>query len=357
MGQTLSEPITEKHTTQGASKRFLFAASGMQGWRISMEDAHTTETTIGDPNAQIGFFAVFDGHGGPAVARFSGTELHKRIIEREHFKKGAYHDALKDGFLALDDELRHHPEFEHDPSGCTAVAALITPENIYVGNAGDSRAVLATGGQTIAMSFDHKPGNPEEQYRIMAAGGFVEFGRVNGNLALSRAIGDFEFKQNPDLPPEKQIVTANPDIQERALGNDDEFLIMACDGIWDCVSNEECVSYVRRQIALGKRLPAICEELMEACLAHDAELGGVGCDNMTVILVAFLNGRSEDEWYAWMADKYALDGPVTIEFAGRPVVLSHPIAAADALANSTADAHDDEENDHNEVNEVAHKSG
>lgn len=69
-----------------------------------------------------------------------------------------------------------------------------------------------------------------EKSRICAAGGFVDFGRVNGNLALSRAIGDFEFKKSADLPPESQIVTAFPDVSIHDVSDDDEFLVIACDG-------------------------------------------------------------------------------------------------------------------------------
>jgi protein phosphatase PTC2/3 len=69
-----------------------------------------------------------------------------------------------------------------------------------------------------------------EKARITAAGGFVDFGRVNGNLALSRAIGDFEFKKSAELAPEQQIVTAYPDVVVHEMGDDDEFLVIACDG-------------------------------------------------------------------------------------------------------------------------------
>ena len=70
-----------------------------------------------------------------------------------------------------------------------------------------------------------------EKARISAAGGFVDFGRVNGNLALSRAIGDFEFKKSADLSPEQQIVTAFPDVITHEVSSDDEFLVIACDGM------------------------------------------------------------------------------------------------------------------------------
>lgn len=85
-------------------------------------------------------------------------------------------------------------------------------------------------GRAKPLSFDHKPQNEGEKARITAAGGFVDFGRVNGNLALSRAIGDFEFKKSADLGPEQQIVTAYPDVVVHEMTDDDEFLVIACDG-------------------------------------------------------------------------------------------------------------------------------
>jgi len=100
----------------------------------------------------------------------------------------------------------------------------------WQGNAGDSRTVLGIKGRAKPLSFDHKPQNEGEKARICAAGGFVDFGRVNGNLALSRAIGDFEFKKSADLPPEQQIVTAFPEVTIHELGEDDEFVVVACDG-------------------------------------------------------------------------------------------------------------------------------
>ena len=91
--------------------------------------------------------------------------------------------------------------------------------------------MLGIKGRAKPLSFDHKPQNEGEKARICAAGGFVDFGRVNGNLALSRAIGDFEFKKSADLPPEQQIVTAFPEVTVHETTDDDEFLVIACDGI------------------------------------------------------------------------------------------------------------------------------
>ena len=153
------------------------------------------------------------------------------------------------------------------------------------------------------MSTDHKPTLDSERQRIENAGGYVSWGRVNGNLALSRAIGDFEFKRTFELPVEQQIVTAFPEVLEKEiLEAEDEFLVLACDGIWDCLSSQDVVDIVRRSVANGKELKDICEDLMDRCLAPDSDTGGIGCDNMTVCIVALLNGRTKDEWYSWIKD-------------------------------------------------------
>lgn len=114
------------------------------------------------------------------------------------------------------------PHFRNDMSGCTATTALFTNKKIFVANAGDSRTVLGVKGTAKAMSFDHKPDNEGERARIISAGGFVDSDRVNGNLALSRAIGDFDFKRL-SIDPEEQIVTAFPDVMEHDISPDDEF--------------------------------------------------------------------------------------------------------------------------------------
>lgn len=82
-------------------------------------------------------------------------------------------------------------------TGTTACVVLVTNESIYCANSGDSRAVLCSKGNAIALSFDHKPSNDDEMKRIEKSGHFVEDDRVDGNLALSRAIGDFQYKDKP----------------------------------------------------------------------------------------------------------------------------------------------------------------
>ena len=110
---------------------------------------------------------------------------------------------------------------------------------IYASNVGDSRAIASIGGVAKALSVDHKPGDEKERARIEKAGGFVEFNRVNGNLALSRALGDFGFKTKDDFPAEDQIVCCDPDIVVETIDESWEWVLLACDGIWDVLSNQE----------------------------------------------------------------------------------------------------------------------
>ncbi|KAF3058436.1 Protein phosphatase 2C like protein 2 [Daldinia childiae] len=319
MGQTLSEPVVDKASDKGEDDRLLYGVSAMQGWRISMEDAHCTILDLLTPKAdeekkvhpsRLSFFGVFDGHGGDKVAQFAGKNIYDILKKQDTFKTGNYEQSLKDTFLATDRAILSDPQYEEEVSGCTACCGLITGEKIYIANAGDSRSVLGVKGRAKPLSFDHKPQNEGEKARITAAGGFVDFGRVNGNLALSRAIGDFEFKKSAELAPEQQIVTAFPDVVAHEISDDDEFLVIACDGIWDCQSSQAVVEFVRRGIAAKQELDKICENMMDNCLASNSETGGVGCDNMTMIIVGFLRGRSKEEWYEEVASRVAKgDGP------------------------------------------------
>jgi len=157
-------------------------------------------------------------------------------------------------------------------AGCTSVVCLVTQDTIFCSNSGDSRAVLASkSGKVTELSYDHKPDNEGEFARVKAAGGFVEDGRVQGVIAVSRAIGDWEYK-NPNLlaqmekkanvkrrkstkdkeeekkdpvgpyrnieESKKHQVTSFPDVKKVAIKADHDFMIVACDGIWDCFTNE-----------------------------------------------------------------------------------------------------------------------
>jgi len=125
------------------------------------------------------------------------------------------------------------------------------------------------------MSIDHKPDLDTEKNRIYKADGWVSEGRVKGNLNLSRSLGDMEYKQNKRLPPEEQMITANPDIMVEPLTNDTSFIVLACDGIWDCMTNQEICDFISERLQKDpkQKLSKIIEEIMDKILAPDIYTG------------------------------------------------------------------------------------
>lgn len=157
-----------------------------------------------DPEAA--FFGCFDGHGGASVAQYAGKNLHKFILKQPEYPDNV-EEAMKKGYLAIDEAMLQDEALKDVMAGSTAVTVLIKDNVLYCANAGDSRVIASVNGKLDVLSRDHKPNNEEEARRICEGGGWVEFNRVNGNLALSRALGDFVFKRNADKTPQEQIVT------------------------------------------------------------------------------------------------------------------------------------------------------
>lgn len=117
-------------------------------------------------------------------------------------------------------------------------------------------------------------------------------GRVNGNLNLSRSLGDLKYKQLKHLQPEEQIITAEPDITVFDIQPGDEFIILACDGIWDCLTNQEACDLVKEGLTKGQTLEEITKNILKHCLADDPRRSqGIGGDNMTFLVVQFKNHK------------------------------------------------------------------
>lgn len=235
----------------------------MQGWRSSNEDAHVTSINI-DPG--ISLFAVFDGHGGCEVAKYCENHIIPFLKEDKDYQTRNYEQALTNVFLRLDQqmltneakgELKSYSKSSGGgmpgmqsgdtafTAGCTANVILITETHIYCANSGDARGVLSEKGKSLDLSKDHKPDLPAERSRVIAAGHYVEDSRVDGVIAISRALGDWEYKSNK-LAPEKMAVSGYPDVTKTAITPNTEFVICACDGIWDCMSSQAAVDFVKR---------------------------------------------------------------------------------------------------------------
>ena len=161
-----------------------------------MEDAHVTDLKVPGSLENSSLFAVFDGHAGDAVAKYCRDHIVRVLNAQiaklktsnppEEFSPGFVCKVLASTFLALDEEILADPELGTRSflPGCTANVALINhhKNELFLANAGDSRAILSDCGVSVELSKDHKPTDQGEMDRIRAAGGFVEYGRVNGKL-------------------------------------------------------------------------------------------------------------------------------------------------------------------------------
>ena len=148
-------------------------------------------------------------------------------------------------------------------------------------------------GVAEPMSEDHKPEMESEKTRIYKADGWISDGRVKGNLNLTRGFGDLEYKQNKNLKPEEQMITANPDIKVVDFTNDIDFVIIGCDGIWDCLKNQEACDFVSKKLKDNPeiQISKIVEDMLDTIVAKDLyNETGVGCDNMTCVVIVFKKG-------------------------------------------------------------------
>lgn len=179
-------------------------------------------------------------------------------------------------------------------AGCTAVVTLKVGNKLITANAGDSRGVLCRrDGKAHQLSYDHKPMHPTELNRIVQAGGFVnEVGRINGNLNLSRSLGDLKYKQGKHLERHQHMITAEPDITVTEIEEGDRFFMLACDGVWDVMTCQQACDFVRLRLDEGKEPAQIVEEVCHFCLSSDPrKTEGIGGDNMTCLIVQLLGDK------------------------------------------------------------------
>lgn len=182
-------------------------------------------------------------------------------------------------------------------SGCTVVVALIKNSKLYVASAGDSRCIIIKrNGECVPMSYDHKPEDIWERRRIQSAGGRVMDGRVNGGLNLSRAFGDFTYKQST-LVAQNQMITPLPDVRLATLDPKKiEYIFLACDGIWNSMKNQEVTDFIQKIAQTSENnLVDICIQLFRNCIAPKTDGDGTGCDNMTCILARYNEPKEEEE--------------------------------------------------------------
>ncbi|KAJ9470881.1 putative protein phosphatase 2C T23F11.1 [Diplonema papillatum] len=308
-GSFLDDPVSDKESAEVTlSGGHSVATTTMQGWRSGHEDDGVVCPEL-PSHPGVALVCVLDGHGGERVAHRVAGRLASIFdeclppAEMRQFASlpagsaeltGAPQDLVAEGvvraFLAADEDVEAALKSDH--TGCTGTTlntVLLTPSTYIVGNSGDSRIVLCRGGKAVRLSHDHKPDSPRESVRILKAGGVVTDGRVEGLLAVSRALGDFDFKQAGGLPARDQAVSACPDVSFHARSPDDQFLVQACDGIWDCMTDDEVCSFIRIRLAASVPPRSIVESLCDNCIAPSIDESGIGTDNMSVHCILLKN--------------------------------------------------------------------
>lgn len=233
----------------------------MVGRRQDMEDVSIILPNM--PTQDSSLFGIFDGHGGREAAEYASQQLPKAIAD--HLKRGdSPADAFKAAFTKTQLDMRPWCVYV----GCTACLAAVTEKTITVANIGDTRCVLCRDGKAVRLSVDHKPDIPEEQNYIESKGGFVRGGRVGGMLAVSRAFGDGFLGDS---------INPTPHFVQEPLTPQDQFLIIACDGVWDVISDQKAC-----EIVLGEIDP-----LAAAKKLRDTAFELESTDNISVIVVSF----------------------------------------------------------------------
>ncbi|KAF0716155.1 Aste57867_2997 [Aphanomyces stellatus] len=309
--------------------RFDFGVNENMGARKQMEDSHST---IQDMNisalSSVGlypqsFFGVFDGHGGAEASQYLNEHLHKNIMEEIHKRseeimscrtKEHVHVIVKEGltiaFEATDAEFLKNSS--KPQAGSTATTVFIAGQTIYVANVGDSRTVLSRNGIGIRLSNDHKPSSlqqlfqlsrADEAQRIRETGGFIIHGRVMGELAVSRAFGDCEFKTydtyacstalrledengveqpvvNPNDILKGPLVISTPEISIADITESDEFLLLASDGLFDVFEDQEAITFIRKEMERCGDVQRTVESLVDYAIGTQGSR-----DNVTAIVV------------------------------------------------------------------------
>lgn len=289
MGAILAAPIRSQLLNRIGNDQVRVGCSQMQGFRHEMEDAHNIVLSL-EGHPDVALYAVYDGHAGEKVALHLAKELPAYLSKLEKFDD----ESLKKALLEFDADIGK-TEFKN--MGSTCVFALVTPDSspptswkVTAVNVGDSRVMIVrANGALVSMTEDHKPDDKLEKDRILAAGGSVSNNRVDGGLAMSRAMGDYTYKMDRSISQLEQKVTALADVTHDVIGVGDRLLIV-CDGIVERIDNKEVAKFVHAKHKQLKEDPA---EVMRELLFYSLAKGST--DNQSAIMVCFEDGTGYEK--------------------------------------------------------------
>ncbi|XP_058897280.1 protein phosphatase 1F [Kogia breviceps] len=265
-------------------RQWLVSVHAIRNARRRMEDRHVCLPAFNmlfglSDSVDRAYFAVFDGHGGVDAARYASVHVHAVTAHRPELPTDPA-GALRAAFCCTDEMFLWKARRERLQSGTTGVCALITGNTLHVAWLGDSQVVLVQQGQVVKLMEPHRPERQDEKDRIEALGGFVshmDCWRVNGTLAVSRAIGDVF---------QKPYVSGEADTASRALTGSEDYLLLACDGFFDVVPHQEVAGLVQSHL-IGQQGSGlhVAEELVAAARERGSH------DNITVMVVFLRDPR------------------------------------------------------------------
>ena len=272
-----------------------FAVCTNQGLVRSYNEDRVTiipRVKINELEHRVSYFSLFDGHGGAGCADFLAENLHQLFFTNLK-KETDITKSLKNSFsLAEKTFFTNSFKTNYDNSGSCALSCVIHAGNLYLANVGDSRALLGCRNRNSVyqLTTDHKPDNLREKNRIEKAGGKIiaangmGVSRVYpGKLSVTRAFGDFTFKIK-SLGGNSEVLVANPEIFIYPICPDYEYVLIASDGIFDVLENEEVNQVVWQELDGTEK--DIHEKSADACKAViDLALKKNSSDNVTCILV------------------------------------------------------------------------
>eukprot|EP00605_Chrysophyceae_sp_TOSAG23-4_P001274 GSChrysophyteH1.ASY1.ANO1.1385.1 assembled CDS len=279
-------------------ENLVYAFSEASGWKPYMEDRVLIQCPLAQ-EISWSLFAVFDGHGGSFCSQYLSENLPRILSTATKAQVDLNEPTASVELKSVSGEKvseNGQPKSAKclDGSGSTMVLCVVTNDFYAIANVGDSRAVVGQhvlGDDAVRCTWsstDHKISLEEERSRVEEAGiGIQNTSLILGGVTqnVSRSFGDFVFKQNKKFAADRQAVIANPDVTIFDRNESDKFVVLACDGVFDVMSNAEVVTFVSSRIRhTGEddiEAVSACDELLQECLSRGS------CDNMTVLLVIF----------------------------------------------------------------------
>ena len=265
---TNSQSSFQNSTSNYIFKSFSYHEDKNLKYRQSMEDIGVTLPDF-IPDKKLSLFGIFDGHGGNDVVKYIKDRL-PEIIKTNILNNNSYDNSIETkislAFNKIDEELKFY-DSEH--TGSTATILLLTEDKIYCANVGDSSAFIIYDNHVKKINTDHKCTDQKEEERILRSGGKITKNRVMGQLVLSRCLGDLYCK--------KYGVSNIPDISENKLEGNIKYIVVASDGVWDVVGENDLMNLSKNR----KNADGFCKDLVKLAIDKDTK------DNVSCIVISF----------------------------------------------------------------------